>query len=108
VGGEKSHFAVCKHFGQGEPEGSPGARFEEHCSRRAGNASTGTRDNSPFSSRHGTQHTHAHPSSDRKSTHRISRSRSARKAPSSMQLMWLLSSCLWKARESVKAERGRH
>lgn len=28
------------------------------------------------------------------STYRISRSRSARKAPSSMQLMWLLSSCL--------------
>lgn len=33
-----------------------------------------------------------------KSTHRISKSRSARKAPSSMQLMWLLSSCLWESK----------
>lgn len=51
--------------------------------------------------------THAHKAAIAKPTHRISRSRSARKAPSSMQLMWLLSSCLWKSKgESVKAERG--
>lgn len=27
VAGEKSHFAACEHFGQGKPEGSPGAQF---------------------------------------------------------------------------------
>lgn len=57
----------------------------------------------PLSPSHG----HARKAAIAKSTHRISRSRSARKAPSSMQLMWLLSSCLWKSKgESVKAEWG--
>lgn len=62
----------------------------------------------PLSSYTGTLHTHActHTAAIAESTHRISRSRSARKAPSSTQLMWLLSSCLWKAKESAKAERG--
>lgn len=43
-------------------------------------------------------HAHAHQAAAAQSTHRISKSRSARKAPSSMQLMWLLSSCLWKSK----------
>lgn len=43
------------------------------------------------------------PQPSTKSTHRISRSRRARKAPSSMQLIWLLSSCLQKGRERMKA-----
>lgn len=52
----------------------------------------------PLSSSHGHAHAHAHKAAVAKSTHRISKSRSARKAPSSMQLMWLLSSCLWKSK----------
>lgn len=52
-------------------------------------------------------HTHAHQAAIAESTHRISKSRSARKAPSSMQLMWLLSSCLWKSKgRAWRAERG--
>lgn len=43
------------------------------------------------------------PQHSTKSTHRISRSRRARKAPSSMQLIWLLSSCLQKGRERMKS-----
>lgn len=43
-------------------------------------------------------HAHAHKAAIAESTHRISKSRSARKAPSSMQLMWLLSSCLWESK----------
>lgn len=52
---------------------------------------------------HARTHTSAHPQTRRKSTHRISKSRRARKAPSSMQLIWLLSSCLQEGRERVKA-----
>lgn len=42
MGGEKSHFAARKHFGQGEPEGSPGSQLSRHCSRRHRNASPRT------------------------------------------------------------------
>lgn len=68
---------------RGGKDGDQAPRFAQHCS--TGRAA-------PPPPRHST-----------KSTHRISRSRRARKAPSSMQLIWLLSSCLQKGRERMKA-----
>lgn len=71
---------------EGRKDGSQAPRFAQHCS---------TEKAAPPPPQHST-----------KSTHRISRSRRARKAPSSMQLIWLLSSCLQKGRERMKAGRS--